>query len=75
MFQRLLQLPEKPQKSSFLFGPRSTGKTWWLKATFLNAIYVDLLESELYVELLANPQRLENLIIPNYKDWVIIDVV
>lgn len=38
-------------------------------------MYFDLLEAELYNDLLANPQRLENLIPEDFKDWVILDEV
>lgn len=75
MFTRLLHLSTKPRKSCFLFGPRGTGKTWWLKHTFPDAIYLDLLESDLYMDLLARPQRLEELIPPEYNGWIIIDEV
>jgi len=73
MFQRLLNLPKK--KSCFLFGPRGTGKTWWLKHNFPKALYLDLLGSDLYLELLANPQRLEQLIPLDHDDLIIIDEV
>jgi len=73
MFSRLITYPNK--KSFFLFGPRGTGKTTWVKSTFQNAIYIDLLESELFNDLLANPQRLGNFIPPDFKDWIIIDEV
>lgn len=63
------------EKSFFLFGPRGTGKTTWVKAKFPRALYLDLLEAELFNDLLANPQRLENLIPKNFKDWVVIDEV
>ena len=56
-----------------MFGPRGTGKTTWVKLTFPNAIYLDLLEAELFNDLLANPQRLENCIPKNFEDWIIID--
>ena len=62
-------------KSFFLFGPRGTGKTTWVKSTFPEAIYLDLLEAELYNDLLANPGRLESLIPKNFKSWVVIDEV
>ena len=62
-------------KSFFLFGPRGTGKTTWVKSVFPNALYLDLLEAELFNDLLANPQRLENLIPKDFKEWVIIDEV
>jgi len=73
MYSRLIQPPKN--KSFFLFGPRGTGKTTWVRATFPNAIYIDLLEAELFNDLLANPQRLENIIPKNFSDWVIIDEV
>ena len=62
-------------KSFFLFGPRGTGKTTWVKSTFPEAVYLDLLEAELYNDLLANPGRLESLIPKNFKSWVVIDEV
>lgn len=73
MYARLIKPPR--EKSFFLFGPRGTGKTTWVKASFLSALYLDLLEAELYNDLLANPQRLENLIPKNFNDWIIIDEV
>ncbi|MFH1258339.1 MAG: AAA family ATPase [Elusimicrobiota bacterium] len=73
MYSRLLQPPK--DKSFFLFGPRGTGKTTWVKSTFTRALYLDLLEAELFNDLLANPQRLENLIPRDFKDWIIIDEV
>ncbi|MDP3786591.1 MAG: AAA family ATPase, partial [Candidatus Omnitrophota bacterium] len=73
MYSRLIEPPK--DKSFFLFGPRGTGKTTWVKARFANALYLDLLEAELFNDLLANPQRLENFIPKNFNDWVIIDEV
>jgi len=73
MYPRSLEAPKA--KSFFLFGPRGSGKTTWVKTTFSSAIYLDLLEAELFNDLLANPQRLENFIPKDFKDWVIIDEV
>lgn len=73
MYSRLIKSPKN--KSFFLFGPRGTGKTTWVKSTFTKAIYLDLLEAELFNDLLANPGRLENLIPKDFDDWVIIDEV
>lgn len=71
MYSRLHRPPNA--KSFFLFGPRGTGKTTWVRSIFPNAIYIDLLEAELFNDLLANPQRLENFIPKDFQDWVIID--
>ena len=73
MYSRIL-IPPK-HKSFFLFGPRGTGKTTWVKSAFPKAIFIDLLESEIYNDLLANPQRLETFIPKDFKNWVIIDEV
>lgn len=73
MYSRLLKIQNN--KSFFLFGPRGTGKTTWVKSTFPKAIYLDLLEAELFNDLLANPSRLENFIPKDFKDWVIIDEI
>ncbi|MBU1148134.1 MAG: AAA family ATPase [Candidatus Omnitrophica bacterium] len=73
MYSRLIRPPKA--KSFFLFGPRGTGKTTWVKATFPDAIYLDLLEAELFNDLIANPQRLGNFIPKDFNDWVIIDEV
>ncbi|RKX70704.1 ATP-binding protein [candidate division WOR-3 bacterium] len=73
MYSRLIKPPR--EKSFFLFGPRGTGKTTWVKATFPRAIYLDLLEAELFNDLLANPQRLEALIPKDFSDWIVIDEI
>ena len=54
-FQRLLQHPLDSDKSFFLFGPRGTGKTTWLKTHVPDALFVNLLQSEFYNPLSAEP--------------------
>lgn len=73
MYHRLIR-PIK-NKSLFLFGPRGTGKTTWVKQYFPKAIRLDLLESKIYTELLAKPERLEQYIPKDFHDYVIIDEV
>ena len=73
MYSRLFRPPAG--KSFFLFGPRGTGKTTWVKSVLPGALMVDLLESEIFNDLLPNPQRLENLIPADFKDWVVIDEI
>ena len=73
MYSRLLKPPEN--KSFFLFGSRGTGKTTWVRSKFPSAVYLDLLEAELFNDLIANPQRLENFIPKNFRDWIIIDEI
>src|SRR3989338_7025453 len=73
MYFRLFNIPEN--KSFFLFGPRGTGKTTWVQATFPSGIYLDLLEAGLFNDLITHPQRLENLIPKDFRDWVILDEI
>ena len=75
MYNRILKLPLENSSSIFLFGPRGTGKTSWIKEHLPAALYLDLLDFATYSSLSANPNRLENLIPENYKDWVVIDEV
>src|SRR3989338_8381857 len=58
MIQRKLQLPPKPKESFFLWGPRQSGKSMLLKANYPNAIWYDLLKTDLYVRLLEKPSLL-----------------
>jgi uncharacterized protein len=51
-----------PRQSFFLFGPRGTGKSTWLRQAFPEALFVDLLEPDLARELTARPERLRDLI-------------
>ncbi len=75
MFNRILKLPLDGKSSIFLFGPRGTGKTSWIKTHLKNELYLDLLDFSLYNSLLADPNRLENLIPPNFENWIVIDEV
>ena len=75
MYARALRRPLELRHSFFLFGPRGTGKTTWLKQRLPNALYFDLLDSGLYVDLLARPERLGELIPPAYDGWVVLDEI
>jgi predicted AAA+ superfamily ATPase len=51
---------EIPAGSSFLFGPRGTGKSTLVRASLPNAVYIDLLEPELHRSLSARPELLRD---------------
>lgn len=73
VIQRLL---EKPTRSFFLFGPRGTGKSTWLKQQMPAAIWFDLLDTSLQLELLETPHHLEALIGRQpEKTWIVLDEV
>jgi predicted AAA+ superfamily ATPase len=56
--QRLLTLPE--DRSVFLWGPRKTGKSWWLREHLGQAPLVDLLKSEVFADYAARPALLRD---------------
>lgn len=50
------------EESFFLFGPRGTGKSTWLRARLPDALYLDLLEPGLHRRMAARPERLRDLL-------------
>jgi len=71
--KRLLKVPDR---SFFLFGPRGVGKTTWLKSVLAEAVYFDLLESSLFLELSQNPDHLGPLVGEQPENsWVVIDEI
>lgn len=65
-----------PEQSFFLFGPRGTGKSTFLKHNFPNALYVDLLKPDEFRKFSAKPERIVELIKGNLsKKIVIIDEI
>ncbi len=51
-----------PEQSFFLFGPRGTGKSTWLQHRFPDALFVNLLEPDVYRRLQSKPERLSELV-------------
>ncbi|MDE2973486.1 MAG: ATP-binding protein [Gemmatimonadota bacterium] len=65
-----------PRGSFFLFGPRGTGKTTWLRAVLPDALVIDLLKPEEYRRLSARPERLRERVLGVAPDAdVVVDEV
>jgi uncharacterized protein len=76
MFNRQLQLPRSGEETFFLWGPRQTGKTTLLRATYPDALWIDLLKAEEYRRYLQNPEFLrEELFARSSVRQVVIDEV
>lgn len=73
MYSRIITHPH--DKSFFLFGPRGTGKSTWLRHNFPDDIYIDLLSGAIVRPLMAGPERLAEYIPEGYNGWVIIDEI
>jgi uncharacterized protein len=59
-----------------LFEPRGSGKSTWLRQNFPDAIYIDLLNQEVFRKYLAGPERLGDVISGNSQaKTVIVDEI
>jgi predicted AAA+ superfamily ATPase len=56
MYKRFLEPPDG--QSYFLFGPRGTGKSTWLRERYAKALWIDLLNPEAFRFFSANPEKL-----------------
>ena len=58
MFKRFLSLPDPGADTFFLWGPRQTGKTTLLRATYPDGFWIDLLKSEEFRKYSTHPESL-----------------
>lgn len=73
MYKRFFVPPA--DSSYFLFGPRGTGKTTWLKHQYPNAYWIDLNDPEAFRFFSANPEKLHALITEGKSKVIVIDEV
>jgi len=63
-------------QSFFLFGPRGTGKSLWVKEKFKNALFIDFLEPETFRLYSAYPERLREFVDANRdKKDIVVDEI
>jgi predicted AAA+ superfamily ATPase len=73
MFSRQL---EPPDHSFFLFGPRGTGKTTWLRQCLPDALWFDLLRTHTVLALSRQPQSFRQQVEGRPRgSWVVVDEV
>ncbi len=61
-----------PATHFFLFGPRGTGKSTWLRGSYPDALWIDLLRPEVERQLAARPERLRELVAGNPGRTVVV---
>ena len=70
------RLLEAPAQSFFLFGMRGVGKSTWVRAALPDAVYLDLLDERLYMDLLADPGLFYQSVADQPPGtWVVVDEV
>ncbi len=60
---RFLKLQLPSGQSAFLWGPRKTGKTTFLRQSFPNSLVYDFLNTDLYLDVCRNPSLLRQQIL------------
>lgn len=70
--ETVIRFLPKLGKSFFLFGPRGTGKSTWVKAAYKDSLYIDFLAPENFRNYSANPERLRDIVGGNPSKKVII---
>ena len=56
-YKRIINIDLPEMQSAFLWGARKTGKSTFLKSNFSESIYIDLLQSDVFLKYLKEPQR------------------
>lgn len=70
MLKRFFTPPDR--NSYFLFGPRGTGKTTWLKSHYPNAYWVDLIDPEVFRFFSAGPEKLRLILAEHSNQKVVV---
>jgi len=63
IIDRLLRIDLPPAQSAFLWGPRKTGKTTYLRKNFAKSLVYDFLKTDLFIELSKQPSLLREQIL------------
>jgi predicted AAA+ superfamily ATPase len=58
IIKRVLEISVPPRQSAFLWGPRKTGKSTYLKVTYPNSVVYDFLQTDLFLEFSKQPSLL-----------------
>lgn len=75
IIKRALDIPN-PERSYFLFGPRQTGKTTYLKENFPNSRIYNLNFNDDFFRFQSQPSEFRNEVLAmDKKNWIIVDEV
>ena len=63
------------KKSIILFGPRSTGKSYYIRNQLKNIFYINLLKSSEYLALSRSPDALDSMVLGHRDKIIVIDEI
>lgn len=72
---RLLKIDSNQARAVYLVGPRKCGKTTLLRKAFSNAMWIDLLNTDLRTELTLQPHLLRERVLHNRPKTLVIDEI
>ncbi len=61
-------------RSAFLWGPRKTGKTYWINRHFADSVIIDLLKTDVFADYASRPSLLRERY-QEYRGPVVIDEI
>ena len=61
-------------RSAFLWGPRKTGKTYWINRRFADSVIIDLLKTDVFADYASRPSLLRERY-QEYRGSVVIDEI
>ncbi len=71
---RILELSLPADRSAFLWGPRKTGKTYWIKRYFADSVIIDLLKTDVFADYASRPSLLREQY-QGHRGLVVIDEI
>ena len=73
--ERILNMDLPEHQSAFLWGPRKTGKTTYLKSKFPRSIIYDFLKTDLFLEFSKNPSLLREQLLAQEESRLTLPVI
>jgi len=71
---RILDLSLPANRSAFLWGPRKTGKTYWINRHFADSVIIDLLKTDVFADYACRPSLLRERY-QEHKGLIVIDEI
>ena len=71
---RLLNIELPANRSAFLWGPRKTGKTYWVNRHFPDSVLIDLLKTDLFADYASRPSLLRERY-QDHQGLIVIDEI
>ncbi|HAK94116.1 MAG TPA: AAA family ATPase [Planctomycetes bacterium] len=74
IISRRVRISLPSRKSAFLWGPRRTGKSYWIRRTFPGKVVIDLLKTDVFGDYASRPALLRERY-GDHKDLIVIDEI